>query len=97
MDRMGNWNASHPKALKQKKSASLQLGGGVFLRLFPPWIQMPALVRIEQTFDIVMTFAERCEEMEGNFELRAFIPIMIRSHTPATASDTFFGRRVSID
>mgnify|MGYP003575121268 CR=1 FL=1 len=31
---------------------------------------MPALVRIEQRFDIVMTFAERCEEMEGNFELR---------------------------
>ena len=29
---------------------------------------MPALVRIEQRFDILMTFAETCEEMEGNFE-----------------------------
>jgi hypothetical protein len=35
---------------------------------------MPALVRIEQRFDIVMTFAERCKEMEGSFELRGFNP-----------------------
>jgi hypothetical protein len=60
---------------------------------------MPALVRIEQRFDIVMTFAERCEEMKGSFELRAFNPNddLLDSNTPAIAADTFFGRRVSID
>jgi hypothetical protein len=49
--------------------------------------------------DIVMRFAERCEEMEGSFELRAFNPNddPLDSNTPAIASDTFFGRRVSID
>jgi hypothetical protein len=49
--------------------------------------------------DIVMRFADRCEEMEGSFELRAFNPNddPLDSNTPAIASDTFFGRRVSID
>ena len=49
--------------------------------------------------DIVMRFAERCEEMEGSFELRAFNPNdhPLDSNTPAIAADTFFGRRVSID
>jgi hypothetical protein len=49
--------------------------------------------------DILMRFAERCDEMEGSFELRAFNPDddPLDSNTPAIASDTFFGRRVSID
>jgi hypothetical protein len=49
--------------------------------------------------DIVMRFAERCEQMEGTFELRAFNPNddPLDSNTRAIASDTFFGRRVSID
>ena len=49
--------------------------------------------------DIVIRFAERCEEIEGSFELRAFSPNddPLDSNTPAIASDTFFGRRVSID
>jgi hypothetical protein len=49
--------------------------------------------------DIVMRFAERCEEMEGGFELRAFgaNDDPLNSHTPAIAFDTFFGRRVTID
>jgi hypothetical protein len=49
--------------------------------------------------DIVIRFADRCEEMEGSFELRAFNPNddPLDSNTPAIASDTFFGRRVSID
>ena len=49
--------------------------------------------------DIVMTFAQRCEEMAGTFELRVFNANddPLNSNTPAIASDTFFGRRVSID
>ena len=49
--------------------------------------------------DIVMRFADRCEQMEGSFELRAFDPNddPLNANTPAIASDTFFGRRVSID
>jgi hypothetical protein len=49
--------------------------------------------------DIFMRFADRCEEMEGSFELRAFNPNddPLDSNTPAIASDTFFGRRVTID
>ena len=49
--------------------------------------------------DIVMRFADRCEEMEGSFELRAFNPNddPLDSNTPAITADTFFGRRVSID
>jgi hypothetical protein len=49
--------------------------------------------------DIVMRFAERCQEMEGSFELRAFNPNEdpLDANTPAIASDIFFGRRVSID
>jgi hypothetical protein len=49
--------------------------------------------------DIVMRFAYRCEQMEGSFELRAFNPNddPLDSNTPAIASDTFSGRRVSID
>ena len=49
--------------------------------------------------DIVIRFVERCDEMEGSFELRAFHPNddPLDSNTPAIASDTFFGRRVSID
>jgi hypothetical protein len=49
--------------------------------------------------DIVIRFAERCDEMEGSFELRAFNPNddPLDSNTPAIAADTFFGRRVRID
>jgi hypothetical protein len=49
--------------------------------------------------DIVMTFAEKCEEMGGSFELRGFNPNddPLDSNSPVAASDTFFGRRVSID
>ncbi len=49
--------------------------------------------------DIVMTFAQSCEEMEGRFELRVFKANddPLNSNTPAIASDTFFGRRVSIN
>jgi hypothetical protein len=49
--------------------------------------------------DIVMRFAESCEEMEGSFELRAFTSNddPLDSNAPAIASDTFFGRRVRID
>jgi hypothetical protein len=49
--------------------------------------------------DIVMSFAEKCEEMEGSFELRVFNPNddPLDSNRPVAASDTFFGRRVSID
>ena len=49
--------------------------------------------------DIVMRFAERCEEIDGSFELRAFNPNddPLDSNSPAIASDTFFGRRVRID
>ena len=49
--------------------------------------------------DIAMRFAERCQEMEGSFELRAFNPNEdpLDANTPAIASDIFLGRRVSID
>jgi hypothetical protein len=49
--------------------------------------------------DIVMSFAEKCEEMEGSFELRVFNPNddPLDSNTPAVTSDTFSGRRVRID
>jgi hypothetical protein len=49
--------------------------------------------------DIVMGFAEKCEEMEGSFELRVFNPNddPLDSNRPVAASDTFSGRRVSID
>jgi hypothetical protein len=49
--------------------------------------------------DIVMRFAHGCEQMEGSFDLRAFNPNddPLESSPPAIASDTFFGRRVSID
>jgi hypothetical protein len=49
--------------------------------------------------DIVMRFAERCGEMEGRFELRAFSANddPLNSDTPAIAFDTFFGRRITID
>jgi hypothetical protein len=49
--------------------------------------------------DIVMSFAEKCEEMEGSFELRVFNPNddPLDSNRPVAASDTFSGRRVSID
>jgi len=49
--------------------------------------------------DIVMRFAERCAEMQGSFELRAFTSTddPLDSNAPAIASDTFFGRRVRID
>jgi hypothetical protein len=48
--------------------------------------------------DIVMRFAERCDEMEGSFELRAFNPNddPLDSNTPAIAGDTFFGRRSAL-
>jgi CRISPR/Cas system type I-B associated protein Csh2 (Cas7 group RAMP superfamily) len=49
--------------------------------------------------DIVMGFAEKCEEMEGSFELRVFNPNddPLDSNRPVAASDTFSGRQVSID
>jgi hypothetical protein len=49
--------------------------------------------------DALMTFAQRCEEMEGTFELRVFIPSddPLISNPPPIASDIFSGRRVSID
>ena len=49
--------------------------------------------------DIGMKFAERCEQMEGRFELRAFSANEdpLNSYTPAIAFDTFFGRRVTVD
>jgi hypothetical protein len=49
--------------------------------------------------DIVMKFAERCGEMEGDFELRAFSADEdpLNRHTPAIAFDTFFGRRLTVD
>jgi hypothetical protein len=49
--------------------------------------------------DIVIRFAERCDEVEGSFELRAFNPNEdpLDSNTPAIAADIFFGRRVRID
>jgi hypothetical protein len=49
--------------------------------------------------DIVMRFAERCEEMEGRFEFRAFgaNEDPLNPNTPAIAFDTFSGRRVTID
>jgi len=49
--------------------------------------------------DIVMSFAEKCEEMEGSFELRVFNPNddPLDSNRPVAASDTFSGQRVSID
>jgi hypothetical protein len=49
--------------------------------------------------DIVVRFAQRCEEVEGRFELRAFNPNddPLNSNTPAIASDIVSGRRVSID
>jgi hypothetical protein len=49
--------------------------------------------------DIVIRIADRCEEIEGSFELRAFGPNEdpLSPNTPAIASDTFFGRRVRID
>jgi hypothetical protein len=49
--------------------------------------------------DIVMSFADKCEEMEGSFELRVFNPNddPLDSNRPVGASDTFSGRRVSID
>jgi hypothetical protein len=49
--------------------------------------------------DIVMSFAEKCEEMEGSLELRVFNPNddPLDSNRPVAVSDTFSGRRVSID
>jgi hypothetical protein len=49
--------------------------------------------------DIAMKFAERCGEMEGRFELRAFSADEdpMDPHTPAIAFDTFFGRRVAVE
>ena len=49
--------------------------------------------------DIVMRFGDRCEQMEGSFELRAFDPNddPLDANTPAIASDSFLGRTVSID
>ncbi len=49
--------------------------------------------------DIVMKFADRCGRMEGSFELRAFGPDEdpLAAEIPAIASDTFSGRRVTID
>jgi hypothetical protein len=49
--------------------------------------------------DIVMRFAEKCEKMEGSLELRLFKPNddPFDSNRPAASSDTFSGRRVSID
>ena len=49
--------------------------------------------------DIVMSFADKCEEMEGRFDLRVANPNEdpLDSSRPVAASDTFSGRRVSID
>ena len=49
--------------------------------------------------DALMTFAQRCDEMEGTFELRVFNPNddPLNSNPPAISSDIFSGRRVSID
>ena len=49
--------------------------------------------------DIVMSFADKCEEMEGSFDLRVANPNEdpLDSSRPVAASDTFSGRRVSID
>jgi hypothetical protein len=49
--------------------------------------------------DVVMQFAERCEEMAGSFELRVFNPNddPLGSNPPAVAADTFIGQRVNID
>ena len=49
--------------------------------------------------DIAMSFADKCEEMEGTFDLRVFNPNddPLDSNRPVDASDTFSGRRVSID
>ena len=49
--------------------------------------------------DILISFAERCEEMEGSFELRVFNPSddPLDLNRPVAASDTFSGRRVKID
>jgi hypothetical protein len=49
--------------------------------------------------DIAIRFAEKCEEMEGSFDLRVFNPNddPLDSNRPVAASDTFSGRRVSID
>ena len=49
--------------------------------------------------DIVMSFADKCEEMEGSFELRVFNPSddPLDSNGSVAASDTFSGRRFSID
>jgi hypothetical protein len=49
--------------------------------------------------DIVIGFAEKCDEMAGAFELRVFNPAddPLDSNRPAVASDTFSGRRLSVD
>jgi hypothetical protein len=49
--------------------------------------------------DIVMKFAERCGEMRGRFELRAFgaNDDPLDPLVPAIAFDTFSGRRITID
>ena len=49
--------------------------------------------------DIAISFAQKCEEMEGRFELRAFNANEdpLTPHTPVIAFDTFSGRRVTID
>jgi hypothetical protein len=49
--------------------------------------------------DILMSFAEKCDQMEGTFELHVFNPNddPLDPHRPVAASDTFSGRRVSID
>ena len=49
--------------------------------------------------DIVMSFAEKCEAMEGSFELRLFNlnDDPLDSNRPVAASDTFSGRRLTIN
>jgi hypothetical protein len=49
--------------------------------------------------DIEMRFAEKCRVIEGDFELRVFDhnDDPLTSNTPPDASETFSGRRVTID
>ena len=49
--------------------------------------------------DIVISFADKCEELEGRFDLHIFNPSddPLDSNAPLAASDTFTGRRVGID
>jgi hypothetical protein len=49
--------------------------------------------------DIVISFADGCEDVEGSFDLHVFNPSddPLDSNAPLAASDTFTGRRVGID